>query len=382
MELEEFYQHAELKENPFRQNEDQEDDPRSGIWVGYDDQKTVLVRFLEKCTREDGRSHFIMLYGTWGTGKSHALLWARHQIVHAQAGNFQSVAYYIRTLKVEDKLSFGQAINHFVVNRSRFLRDVLNFGQWLKERIAEFKTENHLGADFTYEDAVARLYSNVEQVTIARHILHCQSHEDIISKLELAKSKDYKVMSTFATTMKLFTSPLRINGSNVRFKKAAYLFIDELDDLDRASVKERQNTNDLLRDFYDMLPKNFCLVGGLSISASDLESIFPAYVLERVRKKIVMSHFRAHDAKDFVQQLIELHRVDGASHTGFYPFDELAVDAVINRLPEELMTPRRIIEIFYEILEGTRDAGFDFTDPLVTLDYLEDNDIIEDALEG
>ena len=52
-----------------------------------------------------GNSNLVLLYGDYGTGKSHALLWARHQILDAKKSEFNSVCYYIQTLRKDGKIS-------------------------------------------------------------------------------------------------------------------------------------------------------------------------------------------------------------------------------------------------------------------------------------
>lgn len=381
MDIDEFYEQCGLTDNPFRQNADLEADPRADIWVGFPEQQEALTRVLEKCMRKRGRTQFVLLYGTWGTGKSHSLLWVRHQVLHKQAAHFNSSAYYIRTLKVEDKVSFAHAFNHFIVERSRFVRDVMEFRQWLSERIVEHKAANNLGPDISNEQVISSFYADVDYRGVATGIFHSEDKDALLDEFDLHKLKDYKAMHLFATIIKLFTHTIEINGIEKKFRNAVYLLIDELDDLDRASVKERLQTSDLLRDFYDLVPTNLCIIGGLSLAAGDVDTIFPDYVLERIKKRILMSHFTAGDAKLFVQRLLECHRTNGGPFAPFFPFEEVAVDSVINRLPEERMTPRRIIEIFDEILDGANDADFDFSTPEITLEFLEDEGIMEDVLE-
>src|SRR5256885_11657500 len=91
-----FYDASNLTDNPFRPSAVGTDDPRAGIWVGYQRQKALFERLLMRVRADQvGLTSFVLLYGHWGTGKSHALLWARNWVKESGAG----VAYYVPTLK-------------------------------------------------------------------------------------------------------------------------------------------------------------------------------------------------------------------------------------------------------------------------------------------
>src|SRR5258705_4722225 len=102
---EQFYQACNMKGNPFRTNAVDEDDPRVRIWVGYDRQRELLEKMLDRVRADRvGLTNFLLLYGTYGTGKSHALHWSRNWIKEHQAG----LAYLIPTLKKDKcKMSFA-----------------------------------------------------------------------------------------------------------------------------------------------------------------------------------------------------------------------------------------------------------------------------------
>src|SRR5689334_7281165 len=87
MSPDQLYGVCNLVGNPFRSNPTHSSDPRIDIWVGYERQQDQLMKFLAR-TRADqvGNTNFLMLYGGYGTGKSHALLWAQNRILKEEAG--------------------------------------------------------------------------------------------------------------------------------------------------------------------------------------------------------------------------------------------------------------------------------------------------------
>src|SRR5687768_14885747 len=116
----EFYKAANLTQNPFRSNPTQESDPRMNIWIGYDKEREQLWRYIVRSRADQvGNANLVMLYGDLGTGKSHALLWAKYQILEALREDFNAVAYYIQTLRKDaGKVTFAGAFKEDIVGKS------------------------------------------------------------------------------------------------------------------------------------------------------------------------------------------------------------------------------------------------------------------------
>ena len=89
-----------------------------------------------------------------------------------------------------------------------------------------------------------------------------------------------------------------------RFKKGTYLFIDELDDLERASVKEAREVNHILRHIYDNCPNCFCMIIALSAEISQLAVLFFDYVLSRIHRQIELVVLDKDDAVAFVKEIL------------------------------------------------------------------------------
>src|SRR6478672_9964278 len=106
-----FYAAANLKENPFMENPAVASHARAALWVGYEKQKDQLTRVLTQARSDQlGSTRFFLMYGGFGTGKSHALLWAQNYILHQKREEFNACAYFIRSLKTQGgKFSFHRA---------------------------------------------------------------------------------------------------------------------------------------------------------------------------------------------------------------------------------------------------------------------------------
>ncbi len=259
----EFYAAANLKHNPFRTNPAADADPRQGIWVGYSKQREVLSKYLERSLASKvGNVNFVMIYGEFGAGKSHALLWSQFQILHSKKEEFRSLAYYIKTMmKDKAKMSFAIAFEEDVVNKSSIISDILHYHQFVDECIVEFKRDNGLGPDVSWEKVAAQMVPSMEMLNLLREILNCKNENDV--RQLLRPSGDHAAMLLFCRLTNLFVYPFALKAGERRFKQGVYLFMDELDELANCSAKEAREVNSLIRQIYDQCPNCFFLGLGL-----------------------------------------------------------------------------------------------------------------------
>ena len=80
-----FLKACNLKEMPFKANPIQADDPAASIWVGYPKIKQLIENALLDTKKDElGLNNLLIINGDFGTGKSHALMWARYQLLFGQ----------------------------------------------------------------------------------------------------------------------------------------------------------------------------------------------------------------------------------------------------------------------------------------------------------
>lgn len=313
MEPDNYYHKSNLRDNPFRSNPNFAADPRASIWVGYEKQKKQLDKYLKRSLSDQvGNANFLMLYGGYGTGKSHALLWAQNRILHEEKDAFNSVCYLIPTLrKDKGKLTFAGAFLDDIVAKSSLLADVQAFHNFLIECISAYRVANHYGHDVSPDRIIEQLIPAVELHNFAKDINHCQDGDDFRRLLMLRPLTDYQAMIIFTRLVNLFVHEMRVSETDSRrFKKGAYLFIDELDDLERASIKEAREVNDILRHIYDNCPNCFCMVIALSAEISQLAVLFFDYILSRIHRQIELAVLDKDDAVNFVYEILKNNRVD------------------------------------------------------------------------
>ena len=378
----EFYKKSNLRENPFRSNPSFAADPRAKIWVGYEKERKQLNKFLKRSLSDQvGNSNFLMLYGTYGTGKSHALLWAQNKILHEQRSVFDAVCYSIPTLrKDKGKLTFAGAFQDDIIEKSNLLTDVQAYHHYLVGCITAYRAANEISHDeLPQEKVIEHLIPAIELSNFAKELYKCQETEDFRKCLVPNALGDYQAMMIFNRLVNLFVHEMRITDTQVRrFKKGAYLFIDELDDLERASVKEAREVNDILRHIYDNCPNCFCMVIALSAEISQLPVLFFDYILSRIQRQIELVVLDKNAAVIFVREVLESNRLDPAGERGFFPFEEAAIEAIASQLTE--ITPRRIVTTMQQIIEEVRLAGHNLGEDCISREFLDDHEIIEEVV--
>jgi hypothetical protein len=380
LEPEAFYTASNLNGNPFRTNPVHGSDPRIGIWVGYEKQRNQLMKFLTRSRADQvGNVNFVMLYGDYGTGKSHALLWALNEITNVKDAEFHSLAYYIPTLKKEKgNLTFAGAFRDDIVEKTSFVKDAWQFRQHLGSTIYRYRDENPEAKDVSEDEVVRRLIPAIELYNLAREILHCDTEESVRFVVAPDKLTDYQAMVIFTRLVNLFVHEIKLKQGPQRYKKAVYLMIDEMDDLIRASAKEARDVNDILRHIYDACPNCFGLAIALSAEVAELPAIFYDYLLERIQRRIVLETLDKNGAVEFVKAILDENRLKPNHHNGYFPFDEAAVDAIAGSLVK--ITPRKIINTMQQVIEEVRLAGLNPATAIADLSFLDENEILEEVL--
>lgn len=367
----EFYDASNLVDNPFRPSAIGVDDPRAGIWVGYERQKLLFERLLSRVRADQvGLTSFVLLYGHWGTGKSHALLWARNWVREKQAG----YAYYIPTLKRDKgKLSLSFALREDLVDRGVLPADLRKYQMWLETRILEVK---HAHQGISNDDAIRRLHPVPEIYELASLIHHTEGKEDLLKQLLSDRlDSEHEAVTLFSKIVTLFVTPIG-EVTPQRFAPAVYLLIDELDDLARQPAKDSLQTNDVLRHLYDACPNSFGLIVAASAELNTLQHLFTEYVLSRMTRKIEFEFLDQAAAKDFIKQVLGKNRVrqEPNSQLGFFPLDEESVSTIVSHLRQ--ITPRDVVNTMQQVLEEIRLADLDPRQAPISHEKLDEKDIL------
>lgn len=381
MQPKEYYNRSNLVDNPFRSTPNFAADPRARIWAGYQNQRKQLAKYLKRSLSDQvGNANFLMLYGDYGTGKSHALLWAQHSILQEEKQTFNAVCYFVPTLrKDKGNLTFAGAFLDDLVAKSTLVADAQEFHHFLAECITTYRAANEVSGDIVQEKVIEQLIPAVELSNFANEFYRCEGLDDIRALLAPRGLSDYRAMVIFTRLVNLFVHEMKISDTEVRrFRKAAYLFIDELDDLERASVKEAREVNDMLRHLYDGCPNCFCMVIAISAEVSQLPVYFFDYILGRIRRQIELVALDKDDAVRFVREILDDNRVQPEGECDFFPFERAAIETIASQLTE--ITPRKMVNTMQQVIEEVRLAGHNPEEGRVSVDFLDEHDIIEEVL--
>ena len=120
------------------------------------------------------------------------------------------------------------------------------------------------------------------------------------------------------------------------------------------------------------------MIIALTADVTELQTMFFDYVLSRIVRQIELPVLGQDEAVEFVQEILEQSRLDLDGERGFFPFERVAVENVAARIPE--ITPRKIVNAMHEVIEEARLAGHDPNDGPVSLQFLDENEIVEEAL--
>ena len=371
-----FYAASNLKTNPFRQNPLLETDPRAGIWVGYEDEQQTFMRLLNQCRADYiGNANLILLYGELGAGKTHALMYARHQILVEQRESFNAVAYHIGSLRNDDKITFAATFERDVVRKSAIIDDVAGFRQHLDELCVKYRTLH--GSQKTKDAIIEEIIPSRELASLAKEIIHAENEEQIKQVLvPHPKPGEFGTVERFSALINLFVLVIELGEEEYQWKKAAYLLIDELNLLVDSSAKEQRMANEIIRNIYDHCPNCFGFVLAFTASVATVSLMFDEWVLDRVSRQINMQTLPQNEAKEFIAGILQHERVDPNEPDVFRPFDEGAIDAIVSQMSS--ITPRRIMKTMERIIEMTRTANFDPATGLIPSEFLDEHGITDE----
>ena len=374
----EFYNNkCNLTLNPFRSNAIYETDPRSGIWVGHNNEKNKLERKLRVIRADQvGQSHMVIIYGELGAGKSHSLLWARHLILEKNREEFNAAVYYIQSIKT-DKVSIGSAFEQNIVKKSDLKKDLKDFRNFIKTQILRYREDNKRPDDKSEEELLEEILPSSELKNFLKPLLKCESIEEaekfIYSKFSSKNWTDNEAINFISQVTNSFVFQF---PSGQRFKKGVYLLIDEFDTIINSPMKEQTLVNDHFRHLYDNCPESLGVFFGLSGSAAELPMAFQQPILSRVSGEIFLDILDRDQGKEFIRQILESHRLNGEepNKNDFYPFNEDTINEILGILTT--ITPRKIMKNFHNIIEQIRLSDKEFE--IIDYSLLEDIGVIED----
>ena len=304
-------------------------DDNAHIWAGMPETKKALGDVVRSALPDDmGASEFVILVGEFGGGKTHAMRYFVRQI-RDESG----FPFYISKSVQGDK-------NHFATMFSALMRgcgDDFFSELGVKISAALGKEQSNLGK---YDDAAKAEILKKSGFSAEESDMALRMANDGSRKHLMDIKDDALAAATLASLIKVMTTPI---GETPAPYPAAYLFIDEMEDMLREKPAPALSFWRACRELVNRIEGRCAMVWGFSEETAVLDSALPPALLERLTRPYI--HTDALDdtkAKEFVKEFLLKSRLPGfEAPQPFYPFTEEAVDFILER--EQALLPRRII---------------------------------------
>lgn len=341
-------------------------------WAGREKEKSVLLDIVDSVRASDiGSSEFVIVHGEYGAGKSHALRFLTTKINEVDAQHYKGKAIYLQTVRVSQKVLFVEVYKVIIDQLGK------EFFQSLCTHIS--KQVNQAKVDYLnmvptevrpqlMEDQTRYLNETLDRMAPKSAIPYIKlmmtganggldrlwsfvrGEEQAFPEIGLSSrvNNDYNAVATLAGIFKTMTAKI---GDAQPAYEAIYLFVDEQENLVEMKATESVQLLQSFRELINQLPNYFCMIWGFSADAALIEAVLPSPILQRLTRKYVeLPTLQAEEAKVFVLQQLEGFRKPGFVATSpYYPFEEEAIDAALERIID--MTPRNIFKVLRAVLE-------------------------------
>ena len=106
--------------------------------------------------------------------------------------------------------------------------------------------------------------------------------------------------------------------------------------------------------------------------------LFFDYVLRRIGRQIELAVLDKDDTVSFVREVLDSNRLDPEGERGYFPFEKAAIETIASQLT--LITPGKIVMTMEQMIEEVRLEGHDPAEGPVSVDFLDEHEIVEDVL--
>lgn len=372
---------ARLTRNPFTLVPDE----RVTIWAGYENLRTQLLDVIESCRSDRvGLSEFTILYGDYGTGKSHALRYLRYWITEKEKDDFVSPCVYLETIKVAASTNFVALYRSIM---EQLIPHIEETASWLdsaveKEVRGKLPDSNRREQD----NAMERLYQdpqltpgypplgmllkeikagNDEPVSLllgekitGRGAMSKYRHYTMTGPID----SEYDATRCLGAYVNLCTrgAPALAETAPSARNKAFYFFVDELETVGDLRPQEVLSLNQGIRDLINACPENTCFLLGMTGDVQLLYALLTQPVIRRMsRDPLELEPLVSQEAVDFLVEVLKAHRLDSNDQDA-YPFTKEALTVIAEdtqrKTPSDLFRGcRRVLE--KSVLSGSLDEG-------------------------
>jgi len=347
--------------------------PSAGVtnWAGRDNERRLLRDIVESVlTTDTGLSEFVLLHGSYGAGKSHALKYLTTLITETEATHFNARAIYLPKVRVDQRVDFVRLYKEIVAELGQ------DFFRGLARTIAQRvdSAADALGSamdrdrekelirddpEYFRKQVIGGLDEDVRPTVQLLQVLDA-GNENVLKYLAGGKltigdagfaqpiDSDYAATRMLASIFRVMT--LEVGNEDPAFR-AVYLFADEVEDMWDLKSPEQLAIWNGFRELLNRLPQNFCLLLSFTGDGALLEATVPQALSERTsRQNIELQSLEVAEAKAFIaDHLADFRRADFEAAQPYYPFAEEAIDYVLETIV--VMVPRKIFRSLRTVLE-------------------------------
>ena len=333
-------------------------------WAGRTEIRDDLIDLIKGIRGRDiGVAEFAVLHGEFGAGKSHALRFLKTLIAEDE-NEFNSVAIYLERPRVANKLNFLELHKYIIrtLGRDKVKQLCVEVKEKTDRTIDERAKAAGLGE---VEDKSSFIETCIDDLpSNDRNMVRLMRRgaEDGASvfnfligadpcnggEYEGKIDSDFIAASVLSDLFRVVVSEIR---PDERVRESVYLFIDECEMLIEAKTTESDFVFSGLRELINSLPYRFGLFISFTGGAALIEAIMPQHLLKRMTVPYIeFLPLDDADAKDFLRAQLDYFRPGDSDHKGtFYPFDESAIDFIIENT--DTHTPRNLFKDCKRVVE-------------------------------
>ena len=336
-------------------------------WAGREALREDLVDLIRGVRARDiGVTEFAMIYGEYGSGKSHALRYLK-TLVDENTEEFSSLAIYLERPRVATKFNFLELYKYIIrsIGRERLKDICVQVKREIDTTVRELAeaAQTAMGGRVTdtssfIEPAIDRV-SNQDRNMVRLLRRGAEDGTKVFEFLigqEKCDGEEYdgKIDSDFLAA-KVLSDLFRAITAEIRTEErvveSVYLFLDEGELLIDAKATESELVFSGLRELINGMPYRFGLLISFSAATALIEAIMSQHLLKRMTQPYIeVPMLEEDDAKEFLRAQLDHFRTEGSVYMGtFYPFEEEAVDFVIENTTA--MTPRNLFIDCKRVLE-------------------------------
>jgi len=375
----EFFESANLKEFPFNITSPANfADEKCGVWAGYDEPKQKLESVISM-PKDFKTTIFQFVYGDYGVGKTHALRWVAHEILHKQKDEFNSVVYLMDKIvsASTNKVDFAWAYTEYIFQRSTFIDDVMKF----KIFFEQIRTR-HPNYGIDQDDLCLEMLDNRRDLTeslikLLRTDGDYQSVKEMLKLSGPAVQQSNAAVSLLIDYFRLFTYEFKnIDGGRNQFKNAAYFFIDEFDLVMETGGAQYGIANQQIRRLFDEMEAfPYCLMLSATATAAEREGMLEPYLLSRLEDMngISLEILTPAEIPPFVEGILDAYRIDpsDSKKCKMFPFDDEFIDQLADSATEA--QPRKIFKKLGLALRYAQQKHLDLSKNKITTSFIEKN---------